>query len=29
MTKREIAKLPEEDQAFIYAYGLKKSLRKI
>lgn len=24
MTKREIAKLPEEEQAFIYSYGLEK-----
>lgn len=24
MTKREIAKLPEEEQEFIYAYGLEK-----
>lgn len=24
MTKREISKLPEEEQAFIYSYGLEK-----
>lgn len=24
MTKREIAKLPEKEQAFIYSYGLEK-----
>ena len=24
MTKREINKLPEEEQAFIYSYGLQK-----
>ena len=24
MTKREVAKLPENEQAFIYSYGLEK-----
>ena len=28
MNKREIAKLPEEDQAFIYAYGLEKKSKE-
>ena len=28
MTKYEIAKLPEEDQAFIYAYGLEKKSKE-